>query len=172
MIADFVAAWIDTRPTPETGEDIDARAAIVASSVQRAEPPARWPYGAASWRALVLRTWFEEGARFALDVHEGRRRGDAGRAVCFGQVWSHVTILPRLEWAQTVGVNQASTDACARATSKYLTIGVERCMQPTLSELENTARIVMLYGTGKRCTPGAWAYNRARGAMQWRGVFE
>jgi len=172
MIADFIAAWINTRPTPETGEDIDARAAVVAHAVQHVEPGQHWPYGAAAWRALVLRTWFEEGARFSLEVHAGRTRGDEGRAACLGQVWSHGVILPRAEWLQTMGVDETSTAACAHATARYLTVGVERCMRPSLSELENTARVVMLYGTGKRCTPSAWAYERASGALRWRTIFE
>lgn len=169
MIAELIASLMDP---VETGEDIDARARMIAAEVRTVEPPPRWTYGPASWRALVLRTWFEEGARFSLEVHAGRKLGDHGRAACFGQVWAHGTLLPRAEWRQTMGVDPASTAACARATVTYLTVGVERCMRPTLSEQENTARVVMLYGTGKRCTPARWAYQRAAGAMRWRTVFE
>lgn len=169
MIADFIAALMDPI---ESGEDTDTRAAVIATAINAEYPPGNWPYGVPSWRALLLRTWFEEGARFALDVHTGARRGDAGRAACFGQVWSHGVFLPRAAWLGTMGTNQESTTACARATSRYLTIGVERCIRPMLSEQENTARVVMLYGTGKRCTPSRWAYERAAGAMRWRTVFE
>lgn len=179
MIAEFIAALMDP---VETGEDIDARAAMIAHAVQALDAPGAWPYGVASWRALVARTWYEEGARFAADVHAGTKRGDNGRAACFGQVWAHGVFLPRADWVRTMGVDQESTDACARATSIYLTIGAARCITTpgsvsrtharTVSELENTARVVMLYGTGKRCTPGAWAYRRAAGAARWRTIFD
>lgn len=170
MIIDFLAAL----PAPDGEADATRmqRLDTVVQVLQSQEPPTRWPYGVASWRALLARTWYEEGARFALAVHEGRKRGDNGRAACFGQVWSHGVLLPRAQWLATMGTDLESTAACARATANYLTVSVERCMRPSLSEFENTARVVMLYGTGKRCTPGAWAYRRAAHAMWWRTVFE
>jgi hypothetical protein len=176
MIADFLAALAAPHET-EPAVARRARLEQIANVVQQQQPPAAWPYGAPAWHGLLARTWYEEGARFSLEVHAGRKRGDSGRAACLGQVWSHGTLLPRAEWLQTMGTDEHSTRACARATSLYLTIGVERCIRPNLTQLENTARVVMLYGTGARCVPmtrgkpATWAWDRAAGAIRWAQVF-
>lgn len=89
--------------------------------------------------ALVAATIEHEGEHLSRRVHEGRKRGDSGRAYCLGQVhaqrWLPAAALPR-----TVGTDVESTRRCVRAV-----VRLYREIPCTLRGKINA------YGSGKGC---------------------
>lgn len=128
---------------------IETGAAAIALEVD--PPPAAWPFGAVELAGGVVATWFDEGARFALDVHTGARKADKGRSHCFGMVQAGY-IVTGAEWRAAVGTDIEATRTCARLTARYLTLHARRCLGPAPKASSWAfAKVVAGYGSGYSC---------------------
>lgn len=101
--------------------------------------------------ALLAITWFES-RHWALEVHDGRARGDHGASVCLAQVWSKDQTL--------AGTSMASTRRCMQKAAEILVLHAQRCRVRNIDE-HQTARLFAAYGTGRTCHATRWADKRA-----------
>ncbi len=137
-------------------EPPDARAARLgtnaeAIALEATTPPPGWPWGSVELAGGVVATWNEEGARMALAVHTGQRRGDRGSSACQGQVKQglHVT---RAEWHASMGTSLEATRMCARLTARILALHARRCLgKKPQANAWNFAIVVAGYGSGWSC---------------------
>jgi hypothetical protein len=151
----LAAIWLAMVP-PDEIETPDARAARLAVIATAVELETRDALEA----ALVAETIQVESGRLRLDVHDGRRLGDEGRAICLGQVWRQ-TWLPRREWAALPGTDLDSTRRCVRAVVRVYRSA--RC-----STLE---RQINAYATGSCSRSWSGAKARLHGAWKLAAVF-
>jgi hypothetical protein len=97
-------------------------------------------------------TWFES-RRWALEVHDGARRGDHGASVCLAQIWSHDRSL--------AGTSPEATRRCFHKAAQILGMHAARCGIHRVDEMQ-MARLLGAYGTGRTCHTMPWARKRAR----------
>ncbi len=139
----------DTEPPLERAARLETGAEAVA--LESASPPPGWPWGPRELAAGIVATWNEEGARFALDVHQGKRRGDRGASACWGQV-KQGRAVPRAEWKASMGTDLDATRVCARITARHLALHAARCLGPApAANAWNFAIVVAGYGSGWSC---------------------
>ena len=113
-----------------------------------AEGWTRW-----DWVSAGIAKTYAESRRFALEVHDGRARGDRGQSVCLGQIMGGGDEL--------VGVDLEATRRCYREVFRHLQLHQRRCrvLVPTR---EGLARVFSGYGTGHSCSATRrWAVRRA-----------
>ncbi len=138
-------------------ESAQARAArietIVTTAVQEAEEARdEWPGAPEELAiALVSVTWFES-RRWAIEVHDGRWRGDRGASVCLAQVWSKDRSL--------VGTSMEATRQCLKRATEILLLHANRCHIRRIDQ-HQMSRLFTAYGTGKTCRSSRWARPRA-----------
>ncbi len=132
---------------PETGAERALRMATIALAIdaetERADEWAPgWTREDWAWAAYA-KTW-AESRRFAVEVHDGRKRGDNGKSVCVGQIWGGGDVL--------VGTDLAATRRCYHEVFRHMLIHRERCRVGAASPTA-VATIFAGYGTGHSCNP-------------------
>ncbi len=139
---------------PETAAERASRIEmIVSSAVTESREVEGWPGTPEDLAAAILSvTWFES-RRWALEVHEGRRRGDHGASVCLAQIWTYDRSL--------AGTSPEATRRCFRKAAQILSMHANRCGIRKMDEM-NMARLLGAYGTGRTCHTMPWARKRAR----------
>lgn len=132
---------------PETGAQRAERLAVIALSIDAETVDADdwapgWRREDWAWGAFVKMR--AESRFFAVEVHDGRARGDRGRSVCLGQIMDGGERL--------VGVDYASTRRCVHEVLRHMVIHRERCRVGPASLLA-VASVYVGYGTGGQCRP-------------------
>jgi hypothetical protein len=145
--------WYPPGHEPETAAARSARIeVIVDAAVAEAKSVAGWPGTQEQLAAALLSvTWFES-RRWALEVHDGARRGDKGASVCLAQIWTHDRSLE--------GTSLEATRRCFRRAAEILSLHASRCGVRTVDEWQ-MARLLGAYGTGRTCHSMPWARKRA-----------
>jgi len=145
----------------ESGSERFGRLVTIATAIElETEGADEWLSGwtRQDWAAAALvKTWAESG-RFDRRVHEGSRRGDAGRSWCLGQVMGGGKRL--------AGIGLEPTRACYRETLRILLLHACRCRVGPASQTA-VARTFGGYGTGYSCSVLPWAGRRA---WMWQRV--
>jgi len=112
-----------------------------------------------AWTAALLAKGEPESNHWDLRVHSGAMRGDGGKAICLGQVHAS-RLLPRAEWARTVGTDEEATVRCWRAVLRYLRGFHGLCGGEYTAD--GFARAFAAYGSAAGdCTPTPWSRKRA-----------
>jgi len=138
---------------PETAPERAARIEIIVSSaISQAEATEGWPGTKEELATAILAVTWYESRRWALEVHEGRVRGDKGASICLAQIWSHDHAL--------VGTSREATDRCFRRAADILVLHAKRCGLRRIDRWE-MARLLGAYGTGRTCHSMPWARKRA-----------
>lgn len=132
---------------------------IVTAAVDEAEWASdRWPGSSEELAlALVSVTWFES-RRWAIEVHDGRARGDRGASICLAQVWSRD--------ASLAGTSLGATRQCMRKAAEIFLLHADRCRVRSIDE-HQIGRLFGAYGTGRTCHSTRWAGRRA---AFWAGL--
>lgn len=165
--------WYPPGEAPETPAKRTDRVALIAHAVADVTQPPETHVGAippASWDgwthrdralAVLVKIW-NESARFSLDVHSGKRRGDSGASVCLAQIHRGGWIDAEL-WRSLPGTSLEATTRCVRVAYAILGASLERCTSSRTASRWALARAYALYGTGKTCSPVGrpWAQQRA-----------
>jgi hypothetical protein len=139
---------------PETAAERANRIeVIVSAAVDESQKVEGWPGSPEDLAAAILSvTWFES-RRWALEVHDGARRGDHGASVCLAQIWTYDRSL--------AGTSPEATRRCFRKAAQILAMHANRCGIRHMNE-PNMARLLGAYGTGRTCHTMPWARKRAR----------
>ena len=139
---------------PETAAQRAHRIEIIVSSAMSESQGAEgWPGTDEELAAAMLSiTWFES-RRWALEVHDGARRGDHGASVCLAQIWSRDRSL--------AGTSPEATRRCFHRAAQILAMHAARCGIRRVDEMQ-MARLLGAYGTGRTCHTMPWARKRAR----------
>src|SRR5262252_7139787 len=125
---------------------------IVSAAVSEAKAVAGWPGTQEELATAILSvTWFES-RRWALEVHDGARRGDKGASVCLAQIWTYDRTL--------AGTSPEATRRCFRRAAEILALHANRCGIRRIDETQ-MARLLGAYGTGRTCHTMPWAKKRA-----------
>lgn len=140
---------------PETCAERAERVAVIALAIEAETHDAdHWAedWEREDWAWAAFAKTYDESRRFALEVHDGRARGDHRQSVCLGQIYGGGDEL--------VGVSLEATRRCYREVLRHLQLHQRRCrvLVPTRAGLE---RVFSGYGTGFSCGPRAWANRRA-----------
>ena len=101
--------------------------------------------------ATFVKSW-HESRRFALEVHDGRKRGDGGRSICLGQIWGGSEKL--------TGTDLEATRRCYHEVLRHLLMHAQRC---SVGGARRSAVSGMFagYGTGSSCSGRIrWAQTR------------
>lgn len=151
---------------PETGAERAERGAVIALALDAETVDADdwapgWRREDWAWGAFVKMR--AESRFFAVEVHDGRARGDRGQSVCLGQIWGG--------GRELVGTDFESTRRCVHEVLRNMVIHRERCrvLSPTP---DGIARVFSGYGTGHSCDPdfvsrhGGGRFARRR-AAEW-----
>ncbi len=139
---------------PETAAERAARIEmIVTVAVQEANATEDWPGTPEDLAAALLTVTWHESRRWALEVHEGRVRGDGGASICLAQIWSRDRSL--------AGSSREATRRCFRKAADILVLHARRCGIVRMDE-HGIARLLGAYGTGRTCHVMPWARKRAR----------
>lgn len=160
--------WYAPGKEVETEGEYRARVAVIAEAIAlEAQSATRWSWGPRSLAFAVLTKFYEE-SRFALEVHDGTKRGDEGRAICLGQ--HHRNGRSEEEWESLVGTDLDSTRRCVSATVKTLIAAQHYCDVASKGPTdENMGRVFALYGTGSRCSP---TRNTRGRVARWRRLLD
>jgi hypothetical protein len=138
---------------PETAQQRAERVrVIVSAAVSEAETIDEWPGTPAELASALLAVTWYESRRWALEVHEGRARGDHGSSICLAQIWTRDSSL--------VGTSPSATRRCLHRAAEILAFHAKRCQVNHLDEIE-MARLMGAYGTGRTCHVMPWARKRA-----------
>ncbi len=129
-------------------ERIVAAAVSESASVDRDE----WPGTEEDLAAALLAVTFFESRHWALEVHDGRARGDRGKSVCLAQIWTADRSL--------VGTSQEATQRCMRRAAEILVLHARRCGIPYVDQWQ-MGRLLGAYGTGRTCQSSDWSRKRA-----------
>mgnify|MGYP006908298693 CR=1 FL=1 len=151
---------------PETGAERAERGAVIALAIDAETRDADewapgWSRGDWAWAAFVKMS--AESRFFAIEVHDGRARGDNGRSVCLGQIMGGGERL--------VGTDYASTRRCVHEVLRHMQLHRERCRVRRATPT-GIARVFAGYGTGHSCDPdfvsrhGGGRFARRR-AAEW-----
>jgi hypothetical protein len=108
--------------------------------------------------AGILTVWHFE-SHLALEVHNGTKRGDGGKANCMGSI--HASALVP-DWSQLSGTDLDATTRCARATLRVLRSSWWECAHGRDIDEQSLAETLEQYATGHTCAPGAESRKRAR----------
>lgn len=149
------APWYGPGKEPESAVERAARIDVIVSAAVAEASAAddAWPGTTEDLAAALLSvTWFES-RRWALEVHDGRARGDRGASVCLAQVWSPDRSL--------AGTSPDATLRCMHRAAEILVLHARRCTIRHVDE-HQMARLLAAYGTGKTCHATNWSWNRAR----------
>ena len=148
--------WVSPKAkAPETPEERNARLGIITSAIILELPNAQglrgekwfWDDKVLAWSTFT-KMWWESG-RFSLAVHSGKKRGDAGRSVCLGQIMRGEEEL--------VGTDLESTRKCVRRVMAFLIMHQNGCLAPQAKpSAYSMAMIYAGYGTGNTCNPNHW----------------
>lgn len=164
------APWYAPGKAPETTGERHYRLAVIAyAAAAEATPPDRlppsWRAEHLAWAAFVIAYW--EGSRFALEVHDGSKRGDRGRSVCLGQVQTS-GLVPPDEWAALPGTELEATRRCFAAIVRVFVAHLCRCAKGEPPSFDVVTRAMAGYGTGYSCSAEVrdadgnyWAKDRA-----------
>ena len=146
--------WYLPGHEPETADQRAQRVeTIVTAAIAESHQVEGWPGTDDELAAAMLSvTWFES-RRWALEVHDGARRGDHGSSVCLAQIWSHDRSL--------AGTSPEATRRCFRKAAQILGMHAARCGIRRVDEMQ-MARLLGAYGTGRTCHTMPWARKRAR----------
>ncbi|HVW24378.1 MAG TPA: hypothetical protein VHC69_03370 [Polyangiaceae bacterium] len=126
---------------------------IVSSAMSESHGVEGWPGTDEELAAAMLSvTWFES-RRWALEVHDGARRGDHGASVCLAQIWTRDRSL--------AGTSPEATRRCFHRAAQILAMHAARCGIHRVDEMQ-MARLLGAYGTGRTCHTMPWARKRAR----------
>jgi hypothetical protein len=141
------ATWYPPKKNPETPDERLERLAtiMIAISIESktTAPGWGWSNDDAAWAAFT-KMYFESG-RFALSVHNGKRRGDGGRSVCLGQIMNGGDDL--------VGTDIESTRRCVRRVMDILGTHHNRCVYGSKPNVSAMSSVYAGYGTGHSCDP-------------------
>src|SRR5215831_4021911 len=139
---------------PETAAERARRIeVIVSAAVSESQAVEGWPGTQEELASAILSvTWFES-RRWALEVHDGARRGDKGASVCLAQIWTYDRSL--------AGTSPEATRRCFRRAAEILAMHANRCGIRRVDEIQ-MARLLGAYGTGRTCHMMPWARKRAR----------
>jgi hypothetical protein len=140
---------------PETQAERAARierivAAAVAEST--AVDKDEWPGTTEDLAAALLAVTFYESRHWALEVHDGRARGDRGESVCLAQIWTKDRSL--------AGTSSEATQRCLHRAAEILMLHSRRCGLRYMDQWQ-AARLFGAYGTGRTCSATDWAKKRA-----------
>lgn len=163
-VAWLVGIFTAAQPTPSEAEAPADRARRIVTIANAIVAETRSHEEA----ALVARTLWEESGGLRRDVHDGRRKGDWGRAICLGQVHPQLRV-PYKEWATLAGVDYAATRRCVAASVRLYRAMAERCDRKGDGAETKLARRAAAYATGRTCEASGWvgARPRARHALVW-----
>lgn len=155
----------------ETPAEREVRLRAIAAAIAQvaSQPPDGWMAGSWELAAMLAATTYEEGQYWHVEVHNGKRRGDHGRAACLAQVHAHPSWFPKAEWQASMGVGLEPTVICMTGASRVLAHYSRRCTQPWMSVEVRLSRIAAGYGSGISCNAAErpWAQARARRAARW-----
>jgi hypothetical protein len=138
---------------PETASERAARVELIVTAASRAADDGEWPGTPADLAASVLTVSWYESRRWALEVHDGRKRGDHGSSICLAQIWSKDRTL--------AATTPEATRRCFERAVEILELHAHRCGIRNIDE-ERIARLFGAYGTGRTCHAMDWSRNRAR----------
>lgn len=160
--------WEDpatAEPAAERVARLETIAAAAADVADEGTPGWRW--SARAMAAALVATAYQESGRFRRDVHDGRRRGDSGRAACLMQIHAQAMI-GRDEWRASMGTDLEATTTCFRLGARALGNGARCVTAGRELDAHQFARVSMMYGTGRVCSP-TLPFARHRG-QQWQRV--
>jgi len=129
-------------------ERIVAAAVAESTSVDRDE----WPGTSEDLAAALLTVTFFESRHWALEVHDGRARGDRGKSVCLAQIWTSDRSL--------AGTSSEATQRCMHRATEIMILHARRCGLRYVDQWQ-AARLFGAYGTGRSCRATAWSRQRA-----------
>ena len=140
---------------PETQAERAARVerivtAAVAESI--AVDKDEWPGTKEDLAAALLAVTFYESRHWALEVHDGRARGDRGESVCLAQIWTKDRSL--------AGTSSEATQRCLHRAVEILVLHSRRCGLRYMDQWQ-VARLFGAYGTGRTCAATDWSKKRA-----------
>jgi hypothetical protein len=162
----FVAAlslpgpWYPPGRCPEADAQRAERLAVIALALAAETHDADdwaedWLRADWAWAAFV-KTW-HESRRFAVEVHDGRKRGELGE-VCLGQIMGGGDDL--------AGTDIESTRRCYREVLRLLQLHRQRCLVRVPS-IAGVTQIFSGYGSGYSCS-SSWLWAQQRAAMWGR----
>lgn len=133
------------------------------------DPPEGWMAGSWELAAELAATSYEEGQRWDLRVHQGKIRGDQGKAACLNQIHTHPYWFPRADWRASMGTSREATVICFRGAARVMAHYSRSCTQPWMGVEVRLAWVSAGYGSGVSCNPKGrpWAAKRARRAARW-----
>ena len=138
---------------PETLEERALRMKMISSILAEesfTHPGWQWDATDLGWAAFV-KTW-NESARFKIEVHNGKMRGDHGKSVCLGQIMNG--------GEELVGVDEASTRRCISRVMDILIQHQIRCVDGYAPGFIAMADIFSGYGTGRSCKSSVFFYRK------------
>lgn len=140
---------------PETRAERAARIErIVTAAVAEATSVGRdeWPGTSEDLAAALLAVTFYESRHWALEVHDGRARGDRGESVCLAQIWTKDRSL--------AGTSFEATQRCFHRAAEIMILHARRCGFRYMDQWQ-VARLFGAYGTGRTCQATEWSRKRA-----------
>jgi hypothetical protein len=140
---------------PETKAERAARIErIVAAAIaeSNAVDKDEWPGTTEDLAAALLAVTFYESRHWALEVHDGRARGDRGKSVCLAQIWTQDRSL--------AGTSSEATHRCMRRAVEIMVLHSRRCGFRYMDQWQ-AARLFGAYGTGRTCRATHWSKQRA-----------
>jgi hypothetical protein len=140
---------------PETQAERAARVErIVAAAISESAAVGKdeWPGTTEDLAAALLAVTFFESRHWALEVHDGRARGDRGMSVCLAQIWGKDRSL--------VGTSPEATTRCLHRAVEILVLHTRRCGLHYMDQWQ-VARLLGAYGTGRTCQATDWSRKRA-----------
>lgn len=139
---------------PETTAQREARIeVIVTAAVSESAAIEEWPGTHEDLAAALLAVTWYESRRWALEVHEGKARGDKGASLCLAQIWTYDRSL--------IGTSPEATRRCFRRAAEILALHARRCGVQKINQYQ-MSRLLGAYGTGRTCRVMGWADKRAR----------
>jgi hypothetical protein len=178
----WLFAALAALPTPTTREHPIARgtrlayvAAALGHAVDVAVMTGALPgHERRQWAAAALATAIRESGQLHLTVHEGSRRGDLGRSICFMQInWGNRDTARLASsyvargrgssaWAELAGVGREATRRCAMAGVLTLARLRARCARLGVPGRELLTATLSAYMHGSSCAPRPEGIARAR----------
>jgi len=142
-------------PAEERRERLAVAAGALAWAVDRAVMTGALPGRERRlWAALALATVRRESGNLDRGVHSGRRLGDRGRSICFGQInRGNVPAYGGADssWRSLAGVGDDASRRCAWAVVSTLARARDYCLRKAAaSELHGAVLSVYLRGHGCR----------------------
>jgi hypothetical protein len=138
---------------PETAGERAQRVQLIVDAASEVADGATWPGTSADLAASILTVSWYESRRWALEVHDGRKRGDHGSSICLAQIWSKDSTL--------AATTPEATRRCFERAAEILELHAQRCGIHGIDEWQ-IARLFGAYGTGRTCGAMPWSQNRAR----------